>query len=318
MSDVINSQLKRISMPSVPPPPPEAAAPAPTPVPAQLPVPREIAPPAPVAAPAPTPAPAAPAAPNVTYADPKAMVQVTVDGKRMDVPVGDAIAQYQMREAAQKRLADLNRMQNETAGELALARELRNTALTNPDAVADLLQRKLGVQIRAPAPQDVDDGSDPKIRDLEARLRIAEAKAGKVDHFLAERRTEAELSDLHRELAKYPLYQPGSGEFKNAERVVAATIALSRVNGEEMSQSAVADFISQLHAERAGELTAQTTQERDTRAATAALLATVPVSAGTPGLTDTTPPKVEKESWLRGTGGFRKGMQAVIDRALNP
>ena len=265
----------RVNIPMPPPPtaaqnvaPTPAAAPAPAPV-AQTPAPAAAAP-APAQAPAPT-------------VNLDAIVQAKVDGRTFDVPVKDLIAQYQMRSAAEKRLTDANRLQNERAAQVQLGEFIERNARTNPDAVMAKL-RELGLSGGGATPTDANEDVSPETRELRTRLAQLEAQGQALNQYLARQQTDAKVNEIRAELSKYPLYQGSPEAMQQAEIVVAAYLV--REPG-----SNVGDIASELHAKQAEMVRQHLTNERDNRAANVQNMASVPPSAGTPSMTEQTIPK---------------------------
>lgn len=227
--------------------------------------------------------------------DENALVPTTVDGKRMMVPLKDVVASYQMRTAAEKRLAEANRLQNEHAGDLALARQVR-AALQDPNPQAALRElervsgRSFGMNNTT---QAEDDGTDPALRDLRAKMAAIEARDARLNQFFAKQETDEKLQAIHSELQKYPLYQQDPGEFENAEVVVAAHM----VKNPAMTRAEIADLVNALHERRSDTIQRLTTSERNQRAAAVSEAGTVPPSAGTPSLTTIPSQKPSKEDW---------------------
>lgn len=286
---------------------PVVAAPALPPMPA---APAPKAPAAPVAAaPAAPPPAAAPTPAEQRFADENAIIRTIVDGKPRDITVKDARDSWQIRTAAEKRLAEANKLQNEGAADIAFARQVR-TALqqTNPQAALQELQRVTGRDLGVNTTEAEDDGTDPQIRDLKAKLALLENRTGRYDKLLAEQQVSDTVGAIRQELQKFPLYQQDSGEAGDAEIVVAAHIA----QRPGMTRAEIADLVGELHARRSDTIQRATTSERNQRVASVAENASVDPASGTPGLSTIQTEKPSKEDWHNGK--WKRGFDNVLSR----
>lgn len=241
---------------------------------------------------------AAPAQPALTYVDMGAMAQAKVDGKTLDVPVKELVANYQMRTAAEKRLAEANRLQNQYADQVRLGSFIEQNLRSNPDAVMAKL-RELGLQGGGATATETDDDSvSPEIRQVRAQLAQIQAQNAQLNQFVARAQTEEKVSEIRQALGQFPLYQGDADALAQAEVVVAAYLVKD-------PSANVVDIAGELHSKQAAMLQRRLTNERDTRTANVQNLASVPPSAGTPGMTEQTIPKptgaqLRDGSWKRG------------------
>lgn len=270
------------------------------------------APPQPAAAPAPAPTPVA-QAPAPTQQQPAqtpvnldAIVQAKVDGRTIDVPIKDLVAQYQMRSAAEKRLAEANALQNSRANQVRLGEFIEQNARTNPDAVLAKL-RELGLTGVGATPTDANDDVSPETRELRTRLAQLEAQGQALNQYLARQQTDAKVNEIRAELTKFPLYQGSPEAMQQAEIVVAAYLVKN-------PESNVGDIAGELHAKQAEMVRQHLTNERDTRAANVQNMASVPPSAGTPSMTDQTIPK-PTGAQLR-DGSWKKGFDEAFSKLI--
>ncbi len=270
------------------------------------------APAAPAAAPAPTPAPVAqmpaptPPAPAQQPVNLDAIVQAKVDGRVIDVPIKDLVAQYQMRSAAEKRLAEANALQNARANQVRLGEFIEQNARTNPDAVMARL-RELGLTGVGATPTDANDDVSPETRELRTRLAQLEAQGQALNQYLARQQTDAKVNEIRAELSKFPLYQGSPEAMQQAEIVVAAYLVKN-------PESNVGDIAGELHAKQAEMVRQHLTNERDTRAANVQNMASVPPSAGTPSMTEQTIPK-PTGAQLR-DGSWKKGFDEAFSKLI--
>lgn len=332
MSGDVKQEIKTFrpgAPPPMPPMPTEAqasAAPAPQapaapPPPAQDPLAMMNAPSAPKAPPAPpavpTPPPAAsapaPAAPPQTgYATDTMLLQTKVNGKTVDVPISDVRKSVQMLSAAEQKFAEAGRMRAELQREAELGKTVlahQNNPQMLLQRLAELTGRPMGVSQEAE-----DDGLDPHTRELKAELSEMKRVLSSFQQERVQQHTNSTLGAIREELGRFPLYQQDPGELEHAELVVAAFVS----KDPNMSRSQIAEIAGELHAKRYETISRQTTLERDQRAANAAMHATVPPSAGTPGLTDNSPPKIEASQWQRGTGAFKAGLENMLAKLTQP
>ncbi len=270
------------------------------------------APAAPAAAPAPTPAPVAqtpaptPPAPVQQPVNMDAIVQAKVDGRVIDVPIKDLVAQYQMRSAAEKRLAEANALQNARANQVRLGEFIEQNARTNPDAVMAKL-RELGLSGVGATPTDANDDVSPETRELRTRLAQLEAQGQALNQYLARQQTDAKVNEIRAELSKFPLYQGSPEAMQQAEIVVAAYLVKN-------PESNVGDIAGELHAKQSEMVRQHLTNERDTRAANVQNMASVPPSAGTPSMTEQTIPK-PTGAQLR-DGSWKKGFDEAFSKLI--
>lgn len=268
----------------IPMPPPEPAAAAPV---AQAPA--APAAPAPVAA-----APAAPA-PVAEYAADTALVRLRVDGRDVDVPVGELKAVGQLRTAAEKRFADANALKTQYAGDIAFANEMRSLSQTNPEEAARRFQQLTGRPLPGATPTQADDENvDPAIRQVRAQLALLQTQNAELTKFAQRFQTQEAVDSIRSELQKFPLYQGDAEALRQAEVVVAAYL----VNNPDRP---ISEMAGELHAMQSDMLRRHQTTQRDTRAANAEALASVPPSAGSPGLTQPTPFKATPGEMQRGS-----------------
>jgi len=236
------------------------------------------------------------------------IVQMTVDGKRIDMPVADLAAKGQMLTAAEKRFADIGRQRAELAG-LTRETEIGRVVLAhqnNPEVLSQRLAELTGRPLVVNTKEAEDDGLDAHTRAMKAELNELRAKQARTDQFFADRAVNETMGAIERELNKYPLYQADPGERRHAELVVAAFVSKN-------PDADIAEIAGQLHAERSETITRQTTLQRDQRAADIQNHATVPPSAGTPAMTANDPPKHSAEEWQKGPGVFQRGWRNLIN-----
>lgn len=281
--------------------------PAPTPAPASVPrgTPAPVAP-APVAPVQPVAAAPAPAGPK--YATPDMIVQMTVDRKRVDMPVGDLIAKGQMLTAAEERFKDIGRQRAELAG-LTREAEIGRVVLAhqnNPEMLSTRLAELTGRPLVVNTKEVEDDGLDAPTRAMKAELSELRAKQARTDQFFASQAVNETMGTIGRELNKYPAYQQDQRLRGRAELVVAAFVSKN-------PDANIGEIIGELHAEDSAILIERTTLQRDQRAADMQVHATVPSSAATPALTANDPPKHSAEDWQKGPGVFSRGWRNLLN-----
>lgn len=272
----------------IPMPPPEPSAAAPV---AQAPA--TPAAPAPVAAaPAPAPVPGAP-----QYADLNALARTNVNGRVVDVPVADLVKNHQILSAAEEKFRTANTLKAQYAGDIQMSQELRHLAQTNPEMALRRFSELTGVPLGANPTQADDENVDPAIRQVRAQLATLQAQNAELHQFVQKHTTQEKLDEIRSEVSQLPLYQGDAEAIEQAEIVVAAYLVSPAGQGRTAREIA-----QELHTKQAAMLQKHLTTQRDTRAANAEALASVPPSAGSPGLTQptsfkATPQEMQRGSW---------------------
>lgn len=287
----------RIPMPA--PPTPAAAAPA-----------APVAPATPPAAAAPAPAAPAASTPAVgQYADPNALARTVVNGRVMDVPVSDLVKNHQLLSASEEKFRTANILKAQYAADIQMSQELRSLARTNPEMALRRFSELTGVPLGANPMQADDENVDPAIKQVRAQLAALQAQNNELHQFVQKHTTQEKLDEIRAEVSKLPLYQGDAEAIEQAEVVVAAYLVSPA--GKDMS---VREIAQELHAKQEAMLRKHLTTQRDTRAANAEALATVPPSSGAPGLTQPAPFKASPQEIQRGT--YKQKLDGLLANAL--
>lgn len=271
-----------------------------------------------------------PATPPVTpptppnYASGDALYPTKVDGKSLAVPVKDLAVSYQFQGAAEKRLADANRIYTENRDQLDSFRRMEALAIrlgidstslrTNPEAAAAEMARKLGIQPPqhgngADNSATNDDGTDPALRALRSELAANKAMltdlTGRLDKGDQEKATGRVMSEIKSRLSAYPLYQGEETLSRQAEDLVVLRHLADR-------SKPIAQVVAEVYSEHEEIETSRVTKIRDTRTSNADATRTLPPGTGTPGLSIDEMPKVtDKKDWTN--GGWKKTFGAAAD-----
>lgn len=235
--------------------------------------------------PAPAPAastpPAAPETPSpVQYAAPTQMAQVTVDGRKMDVPVADLVRKYQIGSAAEQRLQQANQMADRHRSDLDAISRIRSLASSNPQAALEEARRSLGLQL-PPKASDNPQGEpdlDPQTTRIMSELNALKAKLDGIDQFREQVVTNSVTQQIAQAVREMPLYAADPAQAARAERFVAAYLQAN-------PQASIREVAGLVHADDVDFITRQQQQTFNQRAGNVQQLASVPSSSGTPGLT---------------------------------
>lgn len=256
-------------------------------------------------APAPAPAPA-----PVQYVAPTAMAQVTVDGRKMDVPVADLVKKYQIGTAAEVRLQQANQLADQHRATLDAVNRVRTLSASNPQAALEEAQRLLGLRLPPKASDNAQGDEadpDPQTTRLMSEMNALKAKLAEFDQFREQAVTSGVRQQIATAVREFPLYKNDPTQAARAENFVAAYLQAN-------PQASIREVAGLVHADDVAFIQSQLQQTRDQRATTTEQLATIPPGSGSPAMSQLPGDlKMNPEELKR--GDFRGALGRILGSA---
>lgn len=229
------------------------------------------------------------------------------DGRPRMEPLSVVLAGYTQKGDLERRLAQQNEMQTQYAAQmslhgqdLALVREIRGLATSDPERAAALMQRAFGL---SSAGQSLDGGGEvsPDVAALRAEVK---ALSSRIQSTEEQSRTGELRGRIDQALKAYPLFNNSPEALDNGRMMLAALVgANGRIPLEEAASRVFNNFHSMLVA-GAGAAHAE-------RTTTAAATTGAAGLAGTPSVTEPPPPLTLADTR---NGKFRGALQAAWDQ----
>lgn len=253
---------------------------------------------------------AAPQAP-APVANDDMLVEVVVDGKKVQEPVSKLRASYQIQSAAEARLNAAKQYQQEYRAQVELSNRLENLLQTRgPEAAVEefqrIAERAAGRPVKRSEAQqqstDVDTPADPNTTGLQRELQEVKDQLQELTGFKRSITTERAAAKIRSDLAQYPVYREDPELLERAATVVGAMKVAFPDRPEDQ-------VIAEIHAQDQALITRQLKQVHDNRLARAGVTRAVNPQLGTPAMTDFKPPTYEdfkKGTWSEKVAEFTR------------
>lgn len=230
---------------------------------------------------------------------PETMVEVTIDHKKVSVPLRQALESYQTQTAARNRLAEADGLLKSRRADIEFSDKVKQGLAITPDAtlkqLADYVEKTTGRRpILQGVPRSQQDDSlamngegaaephqatgalqrlEATVHELSSKLRAFESSTS----------ADATQSLIRSSVEQFPIFAQKTEQGQRLRDAIVMSVAgLHSANPDV----AIPDIVAEIHAGLQGVVSAESTREHGELAQRARTLAGIPSGAGTPALTE--------------------------------